>query len=104
MNLKKTDNRFNLYKFGFNCYLNFESADWDDFNRYRHTCRKLFKSQFIYRNNCSYQNGNWAVGIMIRTTRGEYFNRIYLRGDKNYTALILAVPAYDNDKAHTVYL
>ena len=91
MKLVRTDNRFNLYKYGFDCYLQFSLGEYLEFNRYKEVCKKVFGDEFY---NCylgkpsdgKYQSDGYY------TNRGLSSKRIYLRGNRLYTLLLIAMP------------
>jgi len=93
--LHKTDRRFKLYHYGFDCYVQFTDDDWNSFNRAIRYCRSNFGAEFWMFNAVVYRhNGKW---------RSEFKNqkRIYLRGEKYYTLLSLAMSMEEKD---TFYL
>jgi hypothetical protein len=100
MRLHKTDRRFKLYQHGFTCYLEFSNSDWKNYNRYIRYCREKFGDEFWDFAGRIFQQGNW-IGQYSYRNRGVSSKRIYLRGEKYYTLLLLVLPAEDE---HTVYL
>ena len=91
MKLVRTDNRFKLYKYGFDCYLQFSLGEYLEFNRYKKACSQVFGEEFyLYGgkpNDGKYQPDGYYHH------RGLSSKRIYLRGTRLYTLLQIAMPA-----------
>jgi hypothetical protein len=100
MKLKKTDKRFNLYRYGFDCYVEFNSNDWNNYNRYSQCCRQNLGSGFQDFAGRVYTNGNYKC---VPSHRNKYWSskRIYFRGEKYHTLLLMAMPAKSKE---TFYL
>ena len=96
MKLRKTDNRFNLRKYGFDCYIEFASNDWIGYNRYIHYCRQIFGDEFWEFAGRVYNNGNWRGNSHHKGKRWSS-KRIYFRGEKFYTLLLIAMPLEDKN-------
>lgn len=95
MKLRKTDRRFKLYHYGFDYYVAFADDDWNSFNRATRYCRQNFGSEFWLFNETVYRpDGKWRAVFKNQ-------KRIYLRGEKYYTLLSMAVSAKDEN---TFYL
>ena len=100
MKLRKTDRRFELHRFGFNCYVEFEISDWHGFNRTVRYCRDNLGLEFSHFAGRVYEDGNWRV-VACHQSRKWRSKRIYFRGEKYYTLLLMALPQEDKN---TVYL
>ena len=97
MKLRKTDKRFNLLKYGFDCYIEFNQDDWQGYNRYLQYCRKTFGDEYWRFMEREYTpNGRWKGVYRHRTKRGVETKRIYFRGEKYHTLLLMAMPLEDN--------
>ena len=102
MKLRKTDKRFNLYRYGFDCYIEFKHDDWQGYNKYLRYCHKQFGDEFWHFNERVYRpEGKWKGVYRHRTKRGIETKRIYFQGEKYHTLLLMAMPAEDKD---TFYL
>lgn len=99
MKLKKTDRRFNLYKYGFDSYIEFDTSDWRNYNRYLRCCRKQLGSEFYEFSGKVYTKGNYKCVLQHRSKRQS--KRIYFRGEKYHTLLIMVMPT---DDENTYYL
>ncbi len=95
MELKKTDRRYNLYRFGFDCYVEFPDEDWNNYNRYVRYCRDNLSDEFWEFSGRVYNNGNWRGNAHYRNRRWSS-KRIYFRGEKYHTLLLMAMPLDDN--------
>ncbi len=91
MKLVRTDNRFNLYKYGFDCYLQFSMDQYAEFNRYKKVCRQVLGEEF-YLYGGKPNDGKYQPDAYY-TNRGLSSKRIYLRGNRLYTLLLIAMPA-----------
>lgn len=93
MKLRKTDQRFALYHHGFDIFLEFEDSEWNDYHRWQQTCRQVLGSEIFIFNNRVYTDGAWS-GVHKHYNRRTDTDskRIYLRGEKHYTLLTMAVP------------
>lgn len=100
MKLRKTDKRFNLQKYGFDCYIEFAENDWPGYNRYVRYCRDTFGPEFWEFSGRVYGNGNWRGNAHHRGKRRSS-KRIYFRGEKYHTLLLMAMPP---DNKETFYL
>lgn len=99
MNLRKTDRRFKLYNYGFDCYIEFECDDWKNHNRCLRYCNQNFGEQFWLFNKRVYRpEGKWRADV--HKNKNQRSKRIYFRGEKYYTLLILAIPAEDENTFH----
>lgn len=98
MKLRKTDKRFKLYQFGFDCYIEFDTdnGDYLDFIRYQRYCNKTLGEQFLYFRDAVFQNGKYYISNRHRK-KNSYYKRIYFRGEKNYTLLLIAMPLEDKN-------
>jgi len=94
MKLHKTDRRFNLYQYGFDCYIEFSKDDWSNYNRYVHYCRYNLGNEFWEFAGHVYTNGNWRGNAHHRGK--PQCRRIYFRGEKYHTLLLMAMPLVDN--------
>ena len=101
MKLRKTDKRFNLYCYGFDCYIEFKHDDWQGYNKYLQYCRKQFGGEFWHFASRVYEDGKWKGVHRHRTKRRIETKRIYFRGEKYHTLLLMAMPLEDKD---TFYL
>ena len=101
MKLRKTDKRFNLYCYGFDCYIEFKHDDWQGYNKYLHYCRKQFGDEFWHFASRVYEDGKWKGVYRHRTKRGIETKRIYFQGEKYHTLLLMAMPA---ESKETFYL
>lgn len=96
MKLRKTDNRFNLRKYGFDCYIEFRDDDWKNYNRYLRYCRDNFGEEFWVFNERVYRpEGKWRAG-QHKNKRCKS-KRIYFRGEKYHTLLLMAMPTEDEN-------
>jgi len=96
MKLRKTDKRFDLYNYGFDCYIEFPFDDWNSYNKFVTYCRKTLGNEFWKTRQKVYENGGWKGVYRHRTRRGVETKRIYFRGEKYHTLLLMALPAEDN--------
>lgn len=88
MKLKKTDRRFKLYHYGFDCYI--EPSDWKQYTRCKKICEKTFGNRFLIFHNRVYNpSGKWHPSMH---SNYQDTNRIYLRGEKYYTLLMMSMP------------
>src|SRR6056297_914081 len=91
MKLRKTDRRFKLYNFGFDCYVEFDVNEWRAQLRYQKYCNNILGEQFQYFHNRVYTDGKYY--IVNRHRKGNcYYKRIYFRGEKNHTLLLMGMP------------
>lgn len=98
MKLRKTDQRFSLAKEGFTCFLEFNSDDWNNYYRWEQQCRKsLGNPYWSFGRYHQGGPGQWKSVFRHRKRNGKETSRIYLRGDKVYTLLSLAIPAESDD-------
>ena len=100
MKLRKTDKRFNLYQYGFDCYVEFEISDWNNYNRTTRYCRDNLGPEFFHFAGRVYGNGNWK-GVACHQSKRWKSKRVYFRGEKYHTLLLMALPQEDKN---TVYL
>lgn len=101
MKLYKTDKRFELHRYGFDCYVEFAISDFSGYNRTTRYCRETFGPEFWHFNERVYEpTGKWR-GVSQHQNRRWRTKRIYLRGEKYYTLLAMAMPLEDNK---TIYL
>lgn len=100
MRLRKTDRRFNLHKYGFDCYVEFNSNEWNNYHRYIRYCRENLGEEFWEFAGRVYDDGNYRS---VANHRGKRWssNRIYFRGEKYHTLLMLAMPM---ESKETFYL
>lgn len=99
MKLHKTDRRFKLYNYGFDCYIEFEGNEWKNYNRSVRHCRQNFGDEFWLFNGRVYRpEGKWISNI--HKNKHDISKRIYLRGKKYYTLLMMAMPAEDENTFH----
>ena len=95
MKLHKTDRRFTLYHHGFNYYVEFGEYDWNRFNCAMRYCRSKLGNEFWVFNKTVYRpEGKWRAVFKNQ-------KRIFLRDEKYYTLLSLAMSAEEKD---TFYL
>ena len=97
MKLHKTDKRFNLYRYGFDCYVEFATNDWNNYNRTVRYCRDTFGPEFWEFAGRVYTAGNWRG--QIGQDRDKCWigrKRVYFRGKKYHTLLLIAMPLVDN--------
>ena len=100
MKLRKTDARFKLYNFGFDCYIEFDINSWKDYMRYMRYCNIILGEEFFYLRNRVYRDGKYY--FVSRHRKGNsYYKRIYFRGEKNHTLLLMGMPTEDEN---TFYL
>ena len=101
MNLRKTDKRFRLHKYGFDCYLEFQRSDWHGYLSCISHCRKLFGDEhWLFMEREFTPNGKWR-GVPYYGNRHSGSKRIYLRGEKCYTMLLMTM---SSDHKETIYL
>ena len=100
MKLKKTDRRFRLYCYGFDCYIEFDKSDWRNYNRYVQHCRKQLGDEHFDFAGRTYQKGNWH-SVSFYRNRSRESKRIYFRGEKYHTLLMMAMPVLEEN---TYYL
>lgn len=100
MILKKTDRRYNLYRYGFDCYVEFNSDDWRNYNRYSRYCTQNLGKEFWEFAHRVYTQGNYKC-VPFHSDRGS--KRIYFRGEKYHTLLMLAMPSEEYE-VQTFYL
>lgn len=100
MRLKKTDRRYNLYRYGFDCYVEFNSEDWNNYNRYSRYCRQNLGSEFVEFAHRVFTQGNYKC-VPFHRNKLWSSKRIYFREEKYYTLLMLAMPLEDKN---TFYL
>lgn len=98
--LYKTDKRFNLYRYGFDCYVEFKIEDWYGFNLYKKYCRDKLGPELCVVAGHVYGDANWRSVACYQNRRWRS-KRIYLRGEKYYTLLSLAMPL---ESKETIYL
>ena len=96
MKLYKTDKRFELYDYGFDCYIEFTFDDWNSYNKYTTYCRRTLGNEFWKTQQKVYENGGWKGVYRHRNRRGVETKRIYFRGEKYHTLLLMALPAEEN--------
>jgi hypothetical protein len=101
MKLRKTDQRFKLYRYGFDCYLEFDSHDWNNYNRHVRYCYDTLGPEFWEFAGRVYENGHWNFGHWKGNShyRSKRWNskRIYFRGEEFYTMLLIAMPLADKN-------
>lgn len=100
MRLKKTDRRYNLYRYGFDCYVEFASDDWNNWNRYSLYCKQKLGKEFWEFSHRVFTEGNYKCVPYHRNNLWSS-KRIYFRGEKYYTLLMMAMPLEDKN---TFYL
>jgi hypothetical protein len=100
MKLRKTDRRFDLHRYGFGCYVEFDINDWHGYNRTVRYCRDNLGSEFWQFAGRVYENGNWK-GVACHQSKRWRSKRVYFRGEKYHTLLLMALPQEDKN---TVYL
>jgi len=100
MKLRKTDRRFKLYKYGFDCYIEFYSDSWREYMRYQRYCNNILGEQFQYFHGRVYREGKYCIDTGHRKGN-SYYKRIYFRGEKNHTLLLMGMPEED---VNTFYL
>jgi hypothetical protein len=101
MKLHKTDRRFELHRYGFDCYVEFAIDDWNNYNRTTRYCRDNFGPEFWHFNEVMFApTGKWK-GVACHQSKRWKSKRIYFRGEKYYTLLLMALPQEDKN---TVYL
>jgi hypothetical protein len=101
MKLYKTDRRFDLHRYGFDCYVEFAIEDWNNYNRTWRYCRDKLGKEFWHFKEVMYDpTGNWK-SVACHQSRRWRSKRIYFRGEKYYTLLLMALPQEDKN---TVYL
>jgi hypothetical protein len=100
MKLRKTDKRFNLLKYGFDCYIEFADHEWNKYERYSRHCRLKLGSEFFDFAGRVYTHGNYKCVPFHRNKRLSS-KRIYFRGEKYHTLLLIAIPSVDDS---TFYL
>ena len=100
MRLKRTDRRYNLHRYGFDCYIEFNDSQWNDYNRYLRYCRSNFGEEFWEFAGRVYGDGNWRA---VANHKGKRWSskRIYFRGEKYHTLLLMAMPV---ESKETFYL
>lgn len=96
MKLRKTDQRFKLYRYGFDCYLEFDSHDWNNYNRHVIYCNDTLGLEFWEFAGRVYENGHWKGNSHYRSKRWSS-KRIYFRGEEFYTMLLIAMPLEDKN-------
>lgn len=96
MKLRKTDRRFNLRKYGFDCYVEFDEKDWNNYNRYMGYCRDNLGPEFWEFAGRVYGNGNYR-GVAHHRGKRRSSKRIYFRGEKYHTLLLIAMPLEDKN-------
>jgi hypothetical protein len=100
MKLHKTDLRFKLHKYGFDCYIELNQSDWKNYNRITTYCRNALGNEFYEFAGRVWEKGNWK-GHYHHRGRRYSSRRIYFRGEKYHTLLLMALPT---DDINTVYL
>jgi hypothetical protein len=100
MRLRKTDRRFKLYQYGFDCYVEFNSDEWNNYNRTVRYCRENLGPEFWEFSSRVYENGNWKSYPHHRNKVWSS-KRVYFRGEKYHTLLLMAIPLEDKN---TFYL
>ena len=110
MKLVKTDSRFALYHQGFDCYVEFGRCSWNEFNKWTTYCRSHIGGEFVDLGVFSFKagtpNGKWKSVPRHRNKLGyqghsSYSQRIYFRGKKYHTLMLMVIPAESNE---TFYL
>ena len=96
MKLRKTDQRFNLYRYGFDCYVEFATNDWNNYNRTVRYCNDTLGPEFWEFSGRVYENGHWKGNSHYRSKRWSS-KRIYFRGEEFYTMLLIAMPLADKN-------
>lgn len=91
MKLCKTDRRFKLRGFGFDCYLEFD--DLREYVHYQKHCRDIFGEQFFLLGKRVYQEGKYHFEL-YRYRNGVRVRRIYLKDEKHLTLLMMTMPSY----------
>jgi hypothetical protein len=99
MKLRKTDRRFNLHKYGFDCYVEFKEDDWQGYNRTTRYCRSNLGPEFWYFSGHVYEKGNWR-GNSHHQGKLRSSARIYFRGEKYHTLLLMAMPEKNKETIH----
>lgn len=97
MKLRKTDRRFKLYNYGFTCFVEFDGDNWLRVEEWRRACQQTLGEEFFEIGGRVYRNGKWRKETTKKPDR--YWNpckreRIYFRGDKVYTMMLMAVPPH----------
>ena len=100
MRLKKTDRRFNIYRYGFDCYIEFNSEDWNNYNRYSQYCRQNLGNEFVEFASRVFTQGNYKC-VPFHRNKLWSSKRIYFRGEKYHTLLLMAMPV---ESKETFYL
>ncbi len=96
MKLRKTDKRFNLYRYGFDCYVEFGEKEWLEYNRTVRYCRDKLGPEFWEFAGRVYGDGNWR-GNAHHRGKSWSSKRVYFRGEKYYTLLLIALPTDDKN-------
>jgi hypothetical protein len=96
MKLRKTDKRFDLYRYGFDCYVEFNYEDWNGYNRTTRYCIENLGPEFWHFAGRVYGDGNWRAVSHHQSKRWRS-KRIYFRGEKYYTLLLIALPTDDKN-------
>jgi len=99
MKLRKTDKRFNLYRYGFDCYVEFKTEDWNVYNRTTRYCIENLGPEFWHFAGRVYKDGKWRAVPCHKSKRWES-KRIYFRGEKYHTMLLMAMPAESKETFH----
>jgi len=101
MKLRKTDKRFNLYRYGFDCYVEFQISDWNGYNRTTRYCRDNLGPEFwCFAGRVARPAGNWRAVACHQNKRWKS-KRVYFRGEKYHTLLLMAMPL---ESKETIYL
>ena len=95
MKLRKTDRRFELHRYGFDCYVEFGEQDWSAYNRTVRYCRDTFGPEFWHFAGRVYDDGKWR-SVPRHRSKGWGSKRVYFRGEKYHTLLLMAMPLEDN--------
>lgn len=100
MKLRKTDRRFDLYRYGFDCYVEFGEQEWSAYNRTTRYCRENLGPEFWNFSERKYGEGKWR-GNAHHRGKGWSSKRVYFRGEKYHTLLLMAMPV---ESKETFYL
>jgi hypothetical protein len=89
MKLKKTDRRYKMKLYDFDYFVEFDLLSAKQYNLCVNQCRALFGNEFwFHRDHIYHRNGQWRSEI---SQKPETWGRIYLKNQKQYTLLSLAV-------------
>jgi hypothetical protein len=99
LKVHKTDTRFNLHRFGFTHYIEFQNTDWNEYATVTTYCRKQFGDEFWHFNGKVYAEGNWK-GVYRHKIKHHETKRIFFKGEKYITLLRMVLP----EDSYTYYL